>query len=80
MAVTDSFLFGIPLNPQNALISALLILIVILFRRGQNDKKKIEKPNPKEKMVSKMKVLLIKDILKVIAYFYIVIHIALRGF
>ena len=54
MAVIDSFLFGIPLNPQNALISALLILIVILFRRGQNDQKKIEKPNPKEKMVSKL--------------------------
>lgn len=56
MAVIDSFLFGIPINAQTALISVLLIWIVILIRRGsnQNEEKKTKAPSQKERSVSLM--------------------------
>lgn len=51
MAVIDSFLFGIPINAQTALISVLLILIVFLIRRGsnQNEERKTKTPSQKER-------------------------------
>jgi len=58
MAVIDSFLFGIPINPQTALISALLILLVVVLRKGQNDEKKKEKSTPKDKMKNTLDLML----------------------